>query len=223
MLALSGGLSGTVNAARLAKDICGYENVWVVDTRQAIITQRMLVEHAVSLRKKGMSAAEIAADIESVKDRLVVCGVLDTLTNLRKGGRIPPTFDVIGNALKIKPVIELKDGELVKIGIARGARKAKEFLWKEYDACEIDTDWPVYTGYTYDKEHGEMFRKETQERCHLKECKMVAVGRGYRDPCGKELSGACICKKIRNSKDHGERIFRNSMVFFCLIDRNEIV
>ena len=63
-----------------------------------------------SLRKKGMSAAEIAADIESVKDRLVVCGVLDTLTNLRKGGRIPPTFDVIGNALKIKPVIELKDG-----------------------------------------------------------------------------------------------------------------
>ena len=88
VLALSGGLSGTVNAARLAKDICGYENVWVVDTRQAIITQRMLVEHAVSLRKKGMSAAEIAADIESVKDRLVVCGVLDTLTNLRKGGRI---------------------------------------------------------------------------------------------------------------------------------------
>lgn len=195
VLALSGGLSGTVNAARLAKDICGYENVWVVDTRQAIITQRMLVEHAVSLRKKGMSAAEIAADIESVKDRLVVCGVLDTLTNLRKGGRIPPAFDVIGNALKIKPVIELKDGELVKIGIARGARKAKEFLWSEYDACEIDTDWPVYTGYTYDKEHGEMFRKETQERYHLKECKMVAVGGVIGTHVGKNCLALAFVRK----------------------------
>ena len=86
-------------SARLAKDICGYENVWVVDTRQAIITQRMLVEHAVSLRRRNVCSRDCGR-YRIGEDRLVVCGVLDTLTNLRKGGRIPPTFDVIGNALE---------------------------------------------------------------------------------------------------------------------------
>ena len=143
VLTLSSGLSGTINAARLAKDMCGYDRIFIVDTRQAIIPQQMLVEYAVRQRAQGVGAEEIAEKIEDVRDRMVVCGVLDTLTYLRKGGRIPPGFDVLGNVLKIKPVIELKDGILVKLGVARGMRKGKDYLFREYEACEIDEEWPV--------------------------------------------------------------------------------
>ena len=76
----------------------------------------------------------------------------------------------IRDRLKIKPVIELKDGILVKLGVARGMRKGKDFLFREYEACEIDEEWPVVTGYTYDRESGEKFRQEVQERYHLARC-----------------------------------------------------
>lgn len=176
VLTLSSGLSGTINAARLARDMCGYDRVFIVDTRQAIIPQQMLVEYAARQRDLGIGVEEIIEKVEDVKDRMVVCGVLDTLTYLRKGGRIPPGFDVLGNVLKIKPVIELKDGVLVKLGVARGMRKGKDFLFREYEDCAIDEDWPVVTGYTYDKESGEKFRREVQERYHLAECQLWPVG-----------------------------------------------
>lgn len=195
VLALSGGLSGTVNSARLAQEMCGYERVTVVDTRQAIITQRMLVERAVQRRDEGRSAAEIAQEICEVRDRMVVCGVLDTLTCLRKGGRIPPGLDVVGNALHLKPVIELKDSVLVPLGVARGMKKGRDYLYREYEAAPIDTDWPVYTGYTYDREEGEAFRRTVEERYGLPGCRMYPVGGVIGTHVGKNCVALAFVRK----------------------------
>ena len=195
VLTLSSGLSGTINAARLAKDMCGYDRIFIVDTRQAIIPQQMLVEYAVRQRAQGVGAEEIAEKIEDVRDRMVVCGVLDTLTYLRKGGRIPPGFDVLGNVLKIKPVIELKDGILVKLGVARGMRKGKDYLFREYEACEIDEEWPVVTGlYLRQRKRREVPPGSTGA---VSPGRMPAVAGGWRDrnPCGRELPGPGICQK----------------------------
>ncbi len=195
VLTLSGGLSGTVNAARLAQDVSGYDRVTVVDTRQAIITQRMLVERAVKRRDEGRSVEEIAQEIIEVRDRMVVCGVLDTLTCLRKGGRIPPGLDVVGNALRLKPVIELKDSVLVPLGVARGMKKGSDFLYREFEAAPIDTDWPIYTGYTYDREEGEAFRQTVMERYNLSECQMYPVGGVIGTHVGKNCVALAFVRK----------------------------
>lgn len=195
VLTLSGGLSGTVNAARLAQDVSGYDRVTVVDTRQAIITQRMLVERAVKRRDEGRSVEEIAQEIIEVRDRMVVCGVLDTLTCLRKGGRIPPGLDVVGNALRLKPVIELKDSVLVPLGVARGMKKGRDFLYREFEAAPIDTDWPIYTGYTYDREEGEAFRQTVMERYNLSECQMYPVGGVIGTHVGKNCVALAFVRK----------------------------
>ncbi len=195
VLTLSGGLSGTVNAARLAQDVSGYDRVTVVDTRQAIITQRMLVERAVKRRDEGRSVEEIAQEIIEVRDRMVVCGVLDTLTCLRKGGRIPPGLDVVGNALRLKPVIELKDSVLVPLGVARGMKKGRDFLYREFEAAPIDTDWPIYTGYTYDRKEGEAFRQTVMERYNLSECQMYPVGGVIGTHVGKNCVALAFVRK----------------------------
>ena len=195
VLALSGGLSGTVNSARLAQEMCGYDRVTVVDTRQAIITQRMLVERAVRRRDEGCSAAEIAREICEVRDRMVVCGVLDTLTCLRKGGRIPPGLDVVGNALHLKPVIELRDSVLVPLGVARGRKKGRDYLYREYEAGPVDTGWPVYTGYTYDQEEGEAFRRTVAERYGLPDCRMYPVGGVIGTHVGKNCVALAFVRK----------------------------
>ena len=203
VLTISSGLSGTINAANAAKEIAGYDRITIIDTRQAIITQRMLVEYAVCKRKQGISLEKVADGIVEVRDRMVVCGVLDTLTYLRKGGRIPPAFDLIGNALNIKPVIELKDKVLVRLGIARGNRKGKERLWKEYDAEAIDPEWPVYIGYTYDREKGEAFRRETEERFRLPECKAYAVSGVIGTHVGKNCIAIAF---VRRSAEVNEEV-----------------
>lgn len=195
VLTLSGGLSGTVNSARLAKEMSGYEPITIIDTRQAIITQRMLVERAVLRRAQGVSCQAIAQELEAAKDRMVVCGVLDTLTFLRKGGRIPPTFDIIGNALRIKPIIELKDGALIKLGLVRGLSKGKETLWHEYEAVAVDTTWPVLTGYTFDRASGEAFRQETMARFGLTDCPLYPVGGVIGTHVGKNCLALAFVKK----------------------------
>lgn len=195
VLALSGGLSGTVNSARVAKEICGYDGVTIIDTGQAILTQRMLVEYAVRKRAQDISIEKIASDIQKVKDHMVVCGMLNTLTYLRKGGRIPPAFDIIGNAFNIKPVIELKDKVLVKLSIARSTRKAKERLWKEYDSQSADPDWPVYIGYTYDQEKGKAFAQETEERYGLPKCKVFAISGVIGTHVGKDCIALAFVRK----------------------------
>ena len=64
VLTLSSGLSGTINAAKIAKEICEYDRVFVVDTRQAILSQRIVVEYAVKLRDEGLKTEEIVENME---------------------------------------------------------------------------------------------------------------------------------------------------------------
>ena len=72
VITLSSGLSGTVNAANLAKQMAEYEKIWIVDSEQAIITQRFLVQRAVKMRKEGKGVEEIVACLEDLKKRLTV-------------------------------------------------------------------------------------------------------------------------------------------------------
>ncbi|MGI6006772.1 MAG: DegV family protein [Ruminococcus sp.] len=188
VVTLSSGLSGTINAANLAKEICGYKSIWIVDSEQAITTQRYLVEQAVQMRKEGKKAGEIAGYLEMLRGKLTVCGMLDTLTYLKKGGRIPAALAFLGNTLHIKPVIELRDRELVMLGKARGRKGAMQYLWKEFESSRFDENHPVYFGYTRDKKFGMEFMKLTQERYGLKNCRLLPVG----GVIGTHVGPSCI-------------------------------
>ncbi|MBS6196686.1 MAG: DegV family protein [Clostridiales bacterium] len=188
VITLSSGLSGTFNSANLAKQLSGRKNIYIIDSEQAILTQRMLVEKAVFLRDEGKNMDAIIPILEELKSRLTVCGMLDTLTYLKKGGRIPASVALIGNALHIKPIIELKDKTLVELGKARGRNGGMKQLWKEFEACEIDPDEPVYFGYTSDKEFGMHFVESTVEKYGLKNYRLLPVG----GVIGTHVGPSCI-------------------------------
>ena len=128
VITLSSGLSGTIGAARTAKDISEYDRVFLVDSRLAILAQRMLVEYAVKLRAQQMPVEEIVKKLEEIRDQITVCGMLDTLTYLKKGGRIPAALAVIGNVIGIKPVIILEDKILKPIAKVRGRSAGYKML-----------------------------------------------------------------------------------------------
>lgn len=176
VITLSSGLSGTYNSANLAKDMCDADNIYIVDSKQAIVTQRILVERAAAMRDAGATAREIVAELEDLRERVEVCGALSTLTYLKKGGRIPASLATIGNILGIKPTIALLDSSLVNIGKGRSLKAAKDILWREYDACEIDTDYPICFGYTLNASPAEEFQAEARASRNITNTRMIPVG-----------------------------------------------
>lgn len=89
VLALSSGLSGTINGINVAKEMCDYDPIYILDSRQAIAGQRVLVEHAVTLRDAGVPTERIITELEKLRDRISIIGVIDTLEYLKKGGANP--------------------------------------------------------------------------------------------------------------------------------------
>ena len=75
--------------------------------------------------------------------------MLDTLEYLKKGGRISKTAAFAGGLLSIKPVVAIKDGEIVMLGKARGSKQGNNLLVKEIqNAGGIDFSKPILLGYT---------------------------------------------------------------------------
>lgn len=143
---LSSKLSGTYQSAVLAAG--DFENVYVVDSLNATIGQQILVRYALALTAQGLSAAQIAAELEQVKHHVNLIGMPDTLEYLHRGGRISKTVAVLGGALSIKPVLRIVDGAVTMIGKARGSKNGNNYLIQEVMRSGIDFSKPLCLGYT---------------------------------------------------------------------------
>lgn len=167
VLSLTSTISGAVESARLAAKLSGYDRIAVVDTKQAIVSERMVVEYACKLREQGKTLEETVAAVESFRNRIQISGILDTLTYLQKGGRIPASLAHIGNLLKIKPLVAVEDGVLMSPTATRGTNAAKKAIWKRLDPDRLDTSWPMYFVYADDERPAREFAEETIEKFGL--------------------------------------------------------
>lgn len=126
-ITISSKLSGTYQSAVIAaEDFPG--KVFVVDSLNATIGERVLLKRGLELAEQGMEAAQIAQVLDEEKHSIRVMAVIDTLEYLKKGGRISATVAFAGGLLGIKPAIEVKDGEVVMAGTARGTAKCHALL-----------------------------------------------------------------------------------------------
>jgi DegV family protein with EDD domain len=122
---LSRALSGTIQSAETAAGLMdGDPRIHVVDTRFVNAGQTLLVLEALELAKAGHSAAEIKAQVEALVPRVRMSFVLDTLENLKRGGRISSTSALIGGLLQMKPILTLKEGKVEPLERVRTSSKA---------------------------------------------------------------------------------------------------
>lgn len=147
VIALSSKLSGTYQSACIAAQ--DYDNVYVVDSGNVAIGAGILVEYALSLLDKGLSAKEIADELNEKKESVIIVAMLDTLEYLKKGGRISAAVAFAGGVLNIKPVVSVENGEIKMLGKARGSKQGNNLLVQEIEkAGGVDFDKPVLLGYT---------------------------------------------------------------------------
>ena len=147
IITLSAQLSGTYQSACMAASEASLP-VRVVDSGHVTVSERILVEYALGLAKKGLGVEEIAARVEAARERVVVIGLLDTLEYLRRGGRISAAAGAFGEMLSIKPVITIENGEVKMLGRARGSKNGRNLLNQQIEASRgIDFSMPVALGY----------------------------------------------------------------------------
>lgn len=177
VLTIDAGLSGTMESAVLARDLSGYaEKITVMDSKQAIMSQRLVVEEAVRLRDAGSTMKEITTYIKDLRERIVVCGVINTLKYLKMGGRVPKTMAFIGEAINIKPIIILGKNGLDELAKKRGMRGGEKRLWEEMDKAPLDKELPTYFGYTLNKDISEDYRQKTIARYNLEKTGIFPIG-----------------------------------------------
>ncbi len=179
VIALSGGLSGTVESARIAAELSDWGgHVRVYDSRHAITSQRLLVEEAVRLRDEGRSVDQIVSALDDLGPRIRICGVLDSLEYLRRGGRIPAALAVVGDILSIKPVVAVRDGNLVSFGKARGQKGGQKLLRREFERLERDVRWKVCFLYSQGRKLVDEFAADFKRRYGIadSDSRMVQIG-----------------------------------------------
>ncbi len=134
VITISSKLSATYQSALAAKEAMGAYPVTVIDSQAVTMAEGLLVISVAEAAAKGASFDECTSLAQGIIPRLGVVGALDTLEHLKRGGRIGSAAALLGSMLSIKPLLTLRDGEVVEDGRQRTRAKALDHLAR--DAAE---------------------------------------------------------------------------------------
>lgn len=122
-------LSGTINSAEQAKKIVKSDcPIEIIDSQTVALAIGVIVIAAARMAKAGKSMSEISDAVKKMIPNVKLLILFDTLEFLAKGGRIGKVKSLLGSILNVKPMVTVKDGELVPMGQVRSRVKGKEKL-----------------------------------------------------------------------------------------------
>lgn len=125
---LSSKLSGTYQSACTARDTLPDEikkvPIEVIDSRSISIGMGYAIKCAAQEARAGKNLEEIKSQLLNRLTRTRILAVLDTLEWVRRGGRIGRARALLGNMLSVKPILSLKDGEVIPVEQPRTRSKA---------------------------------------------------------------------------------------------------
>ena len=130
-LHISSKMSGTQQVAKVAREMLKREkDIIIVDSKSVTFGQAYQVLEAAKMIKSGAKLEDILARLYEIADKMKVYFAVSDLTYLEKGGRIGKASSVIGNLLKLRPVLKLEDGEVSLETKTFGERGAISYMEK---------------------------------------------------------------------------------------------
>lgn len=201
---MSSGLSSSCETAyMLSQDYDG--KVQVVNNQRISVTMRQSVLDAKAMADSGKTAEEIKDILENEKFNSSIYIMVDTLTYLKKGGRITPAAAALGALLKLKPVLQIQGEKLDAFAKARTVKQAKNIMieamksdfQKRFDSPD-GTKMNLEIAYTFDKEAAEAFKAEVQEAFPNNEIVMNPLSLSVSCHIGPGALAIACSKKINN-------------------------
>lgn len=132
-IGFSSALSGTFAQANIAKSELEEEypctDITLIDTKSISLGEGLLVYYAQKMLENGMDKTSIVNWIESNKLNVNVFAAVDSLTHLKRGGRISGVSATVGTILDIKPILNINsEGKLVPVSKVKGRKKSIKTL-----------------------------------------------------------------------------------------------
>lgn len=181
--------SGSMQSANTAKDMLLEEyphaKITVIDATVNTVLQGLYVLEACRLRDMGWEYDRIVERILAIRESGRIFFTIGTIDYLKHGGRIGKLAGLAGSALKIKPLITLKEGEIFSSGISRNRvksmQKVVEMLKVYIDEVNAKPgEYSVVIGYGYDYEEACRFRDMVQdivrERLGIEKIEICQIG-----------------------------------------------
>ncbi|MFC1861532.1 DegV family protein [Chloroflexota bacterium] len=139
---ISSKLSGTYNSAVQGEKMTSKEcPIEIIDTQTVSIALGLIVIKASKMAKSGMSLQQIVDELGKNTHNVHILMLFDTLKYLAKGGRIGKAKALLGSVLNVKPVLGIKDGELVPVSQvrirAKGIDKLFDFVKNATDIQDL--------------------------------------------------------------------------------------
>ncbi|WP_058485779.1 DegV family protein [Defluviitalea phaphyphila] len=180
----SGSYQAAVNAKNILLEEYPNANIEVINSIQATAGQGLVVLQAAKMKKAGYS--------------IRITFFVDTLEYLEKGGRIGKVSSLIGSVLNFKPLIVVKDGELIPYGKIRGRKKAlKKIIEMAEEIIQGNFD-----SYEFCLAHGdcleeaEYLRKMLEDKWNIKiSLPIFDIGATIGTNTGPDALGICFIKK----------------------------
>lgn len=123
--------SGTCNSALLARDLVDKRcRVEVVDSQSISMSLGLLVIAAAKEARAGASLEQVTEFVRRNIPRMHLMILVDTLKYVIRGGRLNKAQGLVGTILRIRPLLTMREGELLPAGVARTKAKAAERLYE---------------------------------------------------------------------------------------------
>lgn len=135
---LSAELSGTYQSASIAKDMIGSDEIYLIDSKTTSFGLGLIVNKLLEYLHQDLEINEIIERISEKINNTQLYGMLDTLENLKKGGRLSSGSAIIGKMLNLKPIIETKDGLVGVASKARGSKKGLAWMLEQLESAYPD-------------------------------------------------------------------------------------
>lgn len=131
------GLSGTINAMRIAAEDAGL-NFDYVDCHVTAVVQEYLIKQAKALSMAGKDIDEIKQELQTVIDTTNTLLLPDDLQHLKRGGRLTPLAATLGGLLKIKPILQINQTTQGKIDVVDKVRTMHKAMDKAIELMKAD-------------------------------------------------------------------------------------
>jgi DegV family protein with EDD domain len=166
-ITLSSKLSGMHNMAALAIKQAREEGfntpIELLDSKNATTGEGLIVTAACKSAESGNSLTEVLLTAQQVCRRVSVIGVMDTIKNVYRTGRIPRLASRFGSALNIRPVFTISDGSVHIIGITQNREAGIARIIKQMKAKVPGVPVHVAIAHAAVPEAGEKLKKRIQQ------------------------------------------------------------
>jgi DegV family protein with EDD domain len=164
-IGISSNLSGTIQSAMIGKSMLTEEeqqSVTIINSGIASAGIHVLLHEAAEMALNQSSIEEIVIHLEKMKGHMSAFVLLQTIENLKKGGRISSVQSTIAGMLNIKPMISIHDGIVETIGKFRGSKKGLSKLKEMIHEWHVkNPDKTLYVIHSYSS--SQAVEKELEE------------------------------------------------------------